>query len=106
MAEADATLEKRVSAVEQEVEGEKLVTRHILEQTRRNSDDLVAIRSQLTRMEHRQDRVDADIRAVRSDIAALRTDLTALRTDVTGLVKNLPTMIAETMREVLRERDR
>ena len=99
MAEADATLERRVSAVEQEVEGEKLVTRHILEQTRRNSDDLVAIRSQLTRMEHRDDRMDADIRAVRSDLAALRTDLT-------GLIKNLPTMIAETMREVLRERDR
>jgi hypothetical protein len=30
--------------VEQEVEGEKLVTRHILEQTRRNSDDLAAIK--------------------------------------------------------------
>jgi hypothetical protein len=99
MAEAETTLEKRVSAVEQEVEGEKLVTRHILEQTRRNSDDLVAIRSQLTRMEHRQDRVDADIRAVRSDV-------TALRTEFTGLVSNLPAMIAETMREVLRERDR
>ena len=30
----------RVRFLETEVEGEKLVTRHILEQTRRNADDL------------------------------------------------------------------
>lgn len=99
MAEADATFEKRVGALEQEVEGEKVVSRYILEQTRRNGDDLVAIRSQLARMEHRHDRVDADLRSLRSDVSALRTDFT-------GLVNKLPTMIAETMREVLRERDR
>jgi hypothetical protein len=32
--------ERRVTALEQEVEGEKLVTGHILEQTRRNGDDI------------------------------------------------------------------
>ena len=31
--------EARVGVVEREVEGEKLVTRHILEQSRRNGDD-------------------------------------------------------------------
>ena len=34
--------EARVGVLEQEVDGEKLVTRHILEQTRRNGDDLAA----------------------------------------------------------------
>jgi hypothetical protein len=33
-------LERRVATLEQEVEGEKVVSRHILEQTRRNGDDL------------------------------------------------------------------
>jgi len=36
--------EARVGVIEREVEGEKMVTRHILEQSRRNSDDLAASR--------------------------------------------------------------
>ena len=43
---ADVTKEE-FQALEQEVEGEKLVTRHILEQTRRNGDDLAAIKTRL-----------------------------------------------------------
>ena len=38
---ADVTKEE-FQALEQEVEGEKLVTRHILEQTRRNGDDIAS----------------------------------------------------------------
>ena len=44
-------LEARVRVIDREVEGEKLVTRHILEQTRRNGDDLAAIKSRLDRVE-------------------------------------------------------
>jgi hypothetical protein len=40
-------LETRVAVVEREVEGEKMVTRHILEQTRRNGDDLATVKSEL-----------------------------------------------------------
>ena len=43
---ADVTREQFV-ALEQEVEGEKLVTRHILEQTRRNGDDIAAVKTRL-----------------------------------------------------------
>ncbi|NNM72172.1 hypothetical protein [Enterovirga aerilata] len=93
------TLERRVTTLEQEPEGGKLVTRHILEQTRRNGDDIAAIRTQLARMEARQDRTDAEIRAIRSDVAGLKNDMESLRSE-------LPGMVAETMREVLRERDR
>jgi hypothetical protein len=42
-------------ALEREVEGEKLVTRHILEQTRRNGDDLAAVKSRLDRVEQKLD---------------------------------------------------
>jgi hypothetical protein len=96
---AETTLEQRVSAVEQEVEGEKLVTRHILEQTRRNGDDLAAMRAQLGRIEQRQDGTDREVRSLRTDFGALRTEFGALR-------RELPTIVADTMREVLRERDR
>jgi hypothetical protein len=85
-------LEKRVSALEQEVEGEKLVTRHILEQTRRNSDDLAIIKARLNAHDHRFDRLEADIRRIDDSL--------------TGLRRDLPTIVAETMREVLKERDR
>jgi uncharacterized protein YoxC len=70
-------LSGRAAVLEREVEGEKMVTRHILEQTRRNSDDLAAIKSRLDRVERKVD----------------------------GLTKSLPTIVADVMREVLRERD-
>ena len=85
-------LERRLSAVEQEVEGEKLVTRHILEQTRRNGDDIAAIRTQLGRVESRLDRVESEVASVRSELR--------------GLIATLPRLIADTMREVLQERDK
>ena len=40
--------EARVGVLEREVEGEKVVTRYILEQTR-NGDDLAAVKSRLDR---------------------------------------------------------
>jgi chromosome segregation ATPase len=91
--------ERRVTALEQEVEGEKLVTGHILEQTRRNGDDIAAIRTQLGRIEVRLDRTEAEVRGVRSEMAGLKSSLQSLRTELPGIV-------AETMREVLRERER
>jgi hypothetical protein len=73
MSEIEA-LTKRMSALEQEVEGEKLVSRHILEQTRRNGDDVAAIRTQLSRMEQRQDRTEFEIRALRTELPRLVVD--------------------------------
>lgn len=87
-----AALERRVTALEQEVEGEKVVSRYVLEQTRRNSDDLAAVLSRLSRIEARLDRHDARFDRLEAELRSLRADL--------------PRMIADTMREVLRERDR
>jgi len=83
--------EARVSVLEHEVEGEKLVTRHILEQTRRNGDDLAAIKTRLDRVEEKVDGLDRKV------------DL--LDRTVKDLAKSLPVIVAETMREVQRERD-
>jgi hypothetical protein len=75
--------EARVGVLEREVEGEKLVTRHVLEQTRRNSDDLAAIKTRLDRVEQKLDGLDQKFN---------------------GFVRDFPGTVAETMREVLRER--
>jgi tetrahydromethanopterin S-methyltransferase subunit G len=88
----------RVSVVEREVEGEKMVTRHILEQTRRNSDDLAAIKTRLDRIENRLDGHD-------NRFDGLERKVDRLAGEMAGLRAELPAMIAEVMREVLRERD-
>jgi uncharacterized protein YoxC len=89
--------EARVGVLEHEVEGEKMVTRHILEQTRHNGDDLAAIKTRL-------DRVERKVDGVAEEVHSVRQDLTGLGGMVTGLTTNLPTMIGDVMREVLRER--
>jgi len=81
--------EARVGILEHEVEGEKMVTRPILEQTRRNGDDLETIKTRLDRVEARIDGVDRKV--------------DGLSGTVQSLVKSLPAMIADVMREVLKE---
>lgn len=82
-------LADRVSTLESEVEGEKVVSRYILEQTRRNGDDLAAIKTRLDRVEGRLDRIESEVRQLREEVRQLRRDM--------------PGIVAETMREVLRE---
>jgi uncharacterized protein YoxC len=79
--------EARVGVLEREVEGEKMVTRHILEQTRRNSDDLAAIKTRLDRVEGKVD--------------VLQTKVDGLQTTVDGLARELPQIVAEAVREAL-----
>jgi chromosome segregation ATPase len=92
-------LERRVGVVEHEVEGEKMVSRHILEQTRRNGDDLAAVKSRLDRHDQRFDNLEREVRDLRSDLHGLRSDLHGLRNE-------LPTIVGEVMRDVLQERDK
>ena len=87
--------EARVGVLEQEVEGEKLVTRHILEQTRRNSDDLAAIKTRLDRVERKVDNIDQKVIGLES----------RLTHRIDSLERDLPKMVGEVMRDVLRERD-
>ena len=70
----------RVDVLEREVEGEKMVTRHILEQTRRNGDDLAALKTRLDRVEGKVD---------------------SLGTSFQDLVRNLPKIVSEAVRDAL-----
>ena len=105
-------LESRVTIVEREVEGEKMVTRHILEQTRRNSDDLAGIKTRLDRVERKVDglegKVDSLDRKVESldqKVDSLERKVDSLDRKVDGLVKDLPTTVGAVMRDILRDRD-
>jgi hypothetical protein len=80
-------LETRVAIVEREVEGEKMVTRYILAETRRNSDDLAAIKSRLDRVEEKLDGVDHKLVTLEREF------------------RNFPTMVGEVVREAFRQRD-
>src|SRR5262245_25872307 len=81
----------RVDLLEREVEGEKMVTRHILEQTRRNSDDLAGIKTRLDRVETRLDRVEGKVDGLVQDVSQLGSTLR-------GLVRDLPTIVSEAVR--------
>lgn len=80
----------RVGVLEREVEGEKVVTRHILEQTRRNGDDLAAIKTRLDRVERKVDGLEQEVQSV--------------KVTLNHLVRDLPRIVGDVVREVLRER--
>ena len=85
----------RVGVLEREVEGEKLVTRHILEQTRRNGDDLATIKGQLD---------GVDLKRLVQKVDSLEWKIGSVDAKLTVLAHSLPTMIAEAMRKALGKR--
>lgn len=91
-------LERRVTALEQEVEGEKVVSRYILEQVRKNADDLAALRGRAGRIEGRLDSIESRLSRIEQRMDRIESEFRNFRAE-------LPRMMAETMREVLAERD-
>ncbi len=89
-------LERRVSALEDEVEGEKKVSRHILHETRRNSDDLATMKAQLSHLAGDMIRANAalnshgvrlnvltqDVREIRSEMGQMHTEVDHVHTAV------------------------
>lgn len=80
-------LENRVTAVEQEVDGEKTLSRFILNQSRLNGDDLAVVKTQLDRVE--------------AELVSLRSEFSSLRTEVSSLKRELPTIVSTAVRDVL-----
>jgi archaellum component FlaC len=99
---SDVTREE-FRALELEVEGEKLVSRHILEQTRRNGDDLAAIKARFDRVEEKLDGVD--LKGLVRKVDGLDSNVDRLERKVDDLATNFPRIVADVMRQVQRERD-
>jgi hypothetical protein len=89
-------LEARVGYLEREVDGEKRVTRHILEQTRQNSDDLAVLIGRADRLDRKFDKLESKVDKLDSKVDGLDRKLDAF-------VREFPRSVAEVMREVLRE---
>lgn len=87
--EEHKTLQDRVSVVEREVDGEKMLSRYILQQVRANGDDLAAVKTRL-------DRVETDVSEVKRDLSEVKNNLTQFRKDMPGIV-------ADAMHEVLKQ---
>jgi len=86
--------EARMRVLEGEVTGEKAVTRHILEQTHRNGDDLTAVRTELATVrtevgtvKSRLDHLAGEVALVKSELAAHTALLDVLVQDV-ALIRN------------------
>jgi uncharacterized protein YoxC len=77
---AEVTREE-FQALEQEVEGEKLVTRHILEQTRRNGDDIAAVKTRLNRVEEKVDGLDRKVDGLGRKVDALAQSIPGIVRD-------------------------
>ncbi len=82
-------LQDRVSVVEREVDGEKMLSRYILQQVRANGDDLAAVKTRLGRVE--------------TDISEVKRDLSVVQNDLAQFRKDMPSIVADAMREVLKE---
>jgi hypothetical protein len=85
----------RMRVLEGEGEGEKLVTRHILEQTQRNGDDLAAVKA-------RVDHLSIDVALVRGAVTGhtallnvLVQDVGQLRQEVGGVRRDMGAMRAD-----------
>jgi hypothetical protein len=93
-------LATRVDVLGRGVEGEKLVTRHILEQTRRNGDHLAAIKTRLGRIEERVGNVEAKLDGV--DLKGLAGKVDNLDKKFTDLTKSLPQIVGDAVREAIK----
>jgi archaellum component FlaC len=89
-------VETRLEFVAQEVDGEKLLSRYTLQQSRKNGDDLAILKTRAERVEERVEKLEQKVDRVETELRALRSDFNASQ-------EKLPGIIADVMREVLRE---
>lgn len=75
-------LAARTDVIEREVEGEKLVARHVLEHTRRNTEDLSALKSRVDGLDRKFDGLDRKFDGLSREFKDLRRDLPGIIGDV------------------------
>jgi hypothetical protein len=88
-------LERRVRTVEEELTGEKNLTRYAVEQTTRNSEVLLALRVDVSAVILRVDHLGADMAAVKAELAMHGRALDVLQQDVRQLRGQMIEMRAE-----------
>jgi uncharacterized protein YoxC len=97
-------LERRVRELASDVEGEKMVTRHILDQCRRNGAEIAAVRIELGTLGLRIDHLAGDVTQARAalnrlniitqDVALLRNEVAVVKQDVAGVKQDVAAILA------------
>jgi BMFP domain-containing protein YqiC len=102
-----ASLTSRVSALEAEVQGQQRYNARILGMITELRDDVAILRSRAVGLGQRFDALEGKFSSLEVKVTALESRFSSLEAKVTaeigGLRRDLPGIIAETMREVLRE---
>ena len=93
---SDVTREE-FRALELEVEGEKLVTRHILEQTRRNGDDIAAVKTRINRVEEKVDGLDRKVDGLDRKVEGLDRKVDGLDRKLDALAQSIPGIVADAL---------
>jgi hypothetical protein len=98
-------LEHRVRELANDVEGEKIITRHVLEQCRRNGAEIAAVRVELNTIGLRIDNLAGDVTEARAalnrlniisqDVTTLRGEVIAIRRDMDTIRQDMDTMRGE-----------
>jgi predicted nucleic acid-binding Zn-ribbon protein len=88
-----ADLTRRVAALEAEAQGQQRYSPRILGMLTELRDDVAILRSHAVGLGQRFDALEAKVGSLEAEVSA----------EIGGLRRDLPGMIAETMREVLRE---
>ncbi len=104
-------LERRVRELASDAEGEKMVTRHVLDQCRRNGAEIAAVRVELQTIGLRIDNLTGDVTEARAalnrlniisqDVTALRGETIAIRRDMNAMREEIRRDV-DTMREEIR----
>jgi hypothetical protein len=84
-----ATLNRRVTLLEDDAKGEKLVSRHILRKVSENENLLLGVQKQVI--------------GLQEQMVGLQRQISELRTDFVTLRADLPGIIASTVSAILRE---
>src|SRR5882672_6612211 len=100
----DGRLEDRIRAAESEVEGEKHVTRHVLDQVRRVTAEIAAVRVELTTLALRFNNLEGTVAPAMSALTAHGVHLNLLLQDVALIRQEMATrqdlaLVREEMRQ-------
>jgi chromosome segregation ATPase len=82
-------LENRTRFIESEVEGEKVVTRHVLQQASLNADDLGRLNTEVRHLNEQMVLANAALNNQGTRFTAITQDVTLLRQDVTALRRGM-----------------
>jgi hypothetical protein len=96
-----ADLTRRVAALETEAQGQQRYNARILGMLTELRDDVAILRSHAVGLGQRFDALEAKVDSLEAKVGSLEAKVCA---EIGGLRRDLPGIIAETMREVLRER--